>query len=92
MTVMAPVEIDLATCDALARTLAVPGPDDVVLDCSGIEFVDSSGLRTLLEAHDRLSADNRALVLLNPPPLLLRLLEMTDLVDVFTIRSEVARE
>lgn len=90
MTVTAPVDIDLATCGALAALLHVPGRDDVVLECSAIEFVDSSGLRVLLEAQSRLAAEGRSLVLLNPSPHLLSLLTLGDLVDMFGMRYEPA--
>jgi len=35
----------------------------VVLDMSGVSFIDSEGLRVLLELHRRLSASRRSLIL-----------------------------
>ena len=52
-TVVVPAgELDLATApaldEALARAFEAAGSGRVVLDLRGLEFIDSSGLRTLL--------------------------------------------
>lgn len=46
-------EIDLATVDALVDALASrsPGETDLVLDLSATTFIDSTGIRVLVEAH-----------------------------------------
>ena len=50
-------ELDLATAPALDtaldRAFAAVGPGRVVLDLRELEFIDSSGLRTLLTARRR---------------------------------------
>ncbi len=55
------------------------GGADVVLEISGIEFMDSSGLRVMIEAHDRAVAEGRRLVLRAPSPAVRRLLEVSGL-------------
>ena len=47
-------EIDAHTAPALAAAIEAAGPD-VQLDLSGVEFVDSSGLRVLIDSHQRLA-------------------------------------
>lgn len=47
-------EIDAHTAPSLASAIDAAGPD-VALDLSGVEFVDSSGLRVLIDAHQRLA-------------------------------------
>jgi anti-sigma B factor antagonist len=63
-----------------------PGASGVDLDLTGVSFVDSSGLRVLLQAGDRI--DGRAATTLrHAQPPLLRLLELTGLLDQFTLVS-----
>lgn len=47
-------EIDVHTAPALGSAIDAAGPE-VELDLSEIEFVDSSGLRVLIDAHQRLA-------------------------------------
>ena len=53
-------EIDAHTAPALASAIDAAGPD-VELDLAGVEFVDSSGLRVLIDAHQRLAEAGGAL-------------------------------
>ena len=62
-TLVAAGEIDSYTAPALAQRLSAE-PKIVVLDLAGVSFIDSSGLRILIEAHQsRIDAD----VLAHPP-------------------------
>lgn len=83
--VAAPPQIDPSTCADVAERLCVPGDGDVVLDCSAIEFIDSSGLRTLIQSRTTLAETDRNLVLRRPSPVLARLLQITDTEHLFTI-------
>jgi anti-anti-sigma factor len=47
---------------AIDRVLA-DAPATVVLDLPGLEFLDSTGLRAILEAHERLETNGAQLVL-----------------------------
>jgi anti-sigma B factor antagonist len=53
----------------------------VVIDLSGVGFIDSSGLRVLVEAHQRAEAEARRLVLSGPSRQVLRLLEISGLME-----------
>jgi anti-anti-sigma factor len=78
-------ELDPHSADSLAETLHELGSDDgmrrVVLDLSGVSFIDSSGLRVLLSADEELAAGGAKLVLRSPSEAVHRLLEITDLLE-----------
>ncbi|WP_063830793.1 STAS domain-containing protein [Kitasatospora phosalacinea] len=75
-----------ATVDAaVARSSGV-----LVLDVSAVTFADSSTLRTLVLAQQRMEAADGALVLLGPlAPALRRLLEITATDDYFTVAESM---
>jgi anti-anti-sigma factor len=53
----------------------------IVLDLSGLEFIDSCGLRMILAACERSSADRDRLRLLRGPPQVQRIFEITATAD-----------
>jgi anti-sigma B factor antagonist len=69
-------EIDIATAGRL-RDVIEPhlGPkQSIVLDLSGVDFMDSQCLTVLVQARGRLTADGGSLVLRNPSKAARRLL------------------
>jgi anti-sigma B factor antagonist len=79
-------EVDAANAAAVERRLlayAERAGGDVVIDCSGVEFLDSTGLRALVSVAQR--AEHRT-VLLDLKPTYRRLLELTGLDTVFDLR------
>ncbi len=82
-------ELDAETAPALAAALAeADARNRLVVDLAGVEFIDSSGLRVLLETHHQRLADQRSLILTNPSSVVERLLEVAGVRDYFTIESE----
>jgi anti-anti-sigma factor len=73
-------ELDMAAVPELVAQLAeaaeVPAPTPLVVDMSGVTFIDCSGLHPLLKAHARLDGRLR---LQNASPLVGRLLRLLDL-------------
>jgi anti-anti-sigma factor len=69
-TVIAPEgEIDIATVGDFRESLseaARSGAGPVVVDLSGVRFIDSSGLGAIVEAHARLRRDRRPLSVVAP--------------------------
>jgi anti-sigma B factor antagonist len=81
-------ELDLSTAPDLQDALAdlTGEPRTVVVDLSGLEFCDSTGLAALLGAHKTLSDYGGTLELLAPNPMLVNLVRITGLDDVFEVR------
>ncbi len=81
-------EIDAHSVTVLVRYLdPLPGSaGDVVIDLSGVGFVDSSGLRVLVEAHQRAEAEARRLVLTGSSRQMLRLLEISGLMQYLHVQ------
>ncbi len=57
------------------------------IDLTNLEFIDSHGLRVLLNAHKEFSSENIQIVLQNPNPHLKRLLRIMQFDRIFAIES-----
>ncbi len=64
---------------------------DVVLDCSHLEFIDSTGLGALMDAARNLERAQRALVLTRPSDHLGQLLQLTCLAEIFHVETDRTR-
>jgi anti-sigma B factor antagonist len=61
-------ELDIATADRLRSAVdGLNGARRLVLDLRGLSFIDSSGLRLLVEIHRRARRDGLDLSLVAPP-------------------------
>lgn len=79
-------ELDVLSVPSLRRRLhEAPSRSEVIVDLSGVTFMDCSTLTPLLEARQRFG---RRLVLRGPSPAALRLLRLTGLIDAFTISDD----
>jgi anti-sigma B factor antagonist len=80
-------EIDLSTVAVLRRELdAALGEDaTVLLDLSGVTFIDSSGLHLLIEASQSSEAGDRADFVVRPSEIVQRLIELSGTADLLTI-------
>jgi anti-sigma B factor antagonist len=69
-------EIDIATCERLRDAIEphLGALQTIVLDLSGVQFMDSSSLHVLVKARGRLTADGGSLILRNPSEAAQRLL------------------
>jgi anti-anti-sigma factor len=77
-------ELDLATVGAAEKELGLverAGPGTVVLDFSELEFIDSSGIKLLMDARDRARVNGQALRLIRGPKAVQRVLELCGLTD-----------
>jgi anti-sigma B factor antagonist len=83
-------EIDPATAPALAgelRALIFTGaPRELVVDLSGVTFIDSTGLRAVIDIHNLMRDRGGVLVLENLSGKARRLLEITGLTDHLELR------
>jgi anti-sigma B factor antagonist len=84
-------ELDLGTAPKLAEELesATSGGNRVVLDLTGCDFIDSSGLRTLLSARAASETGGGSLAIVVADPNLLRVFEVASLDQVLEIHSTV---
>jgi len=83
-TVVATGEFDLATADTLAVALAdaCAAGLTVVVDLSGVTFIDAWSMRALDQARRRLSLAGHEFVVINPRPLVRSVLEIGGFADV----------
>lgn len=83
-------EIDAHTAPAVAAALAAAEHDPLIVDLSAVDFVDSSGLRVLLEAHQARKAAGNSLVLAQPSPAVQRVLDVAGVDGYLTVTSDPA--
>jgi anti-sigma B factor antagonist len=85
-------EVDLLTVSRLAAGLEHEvrhGDRDVVVDLRPVQFIDSSGLHVLLGAQRRLARQGRALGIVCAPGPVLRVFELSRLLDTLDIVDTV---
>ena len=87
-------EIDLYTAPRLhgelVTVLAGDDPVRLVVDMSGVEFCDSTGMNVLLAAHRRAREHGGDLELAAPRPSVRKILQVTGLESVFTVTDDSA--
>ena len=87
-TVIAEGDIDLAGGPLLeAAILRREGSEPIVIDLEKVEFIDSSGLRSLLGASRRANERGTDVVLRRPSTGVLRLLSITGTTDQFRLED-----
>lgn len=75
-------DIDAHTCPDLAAHLdPLTGDGDVQVDLAGVDFMDSSGLRVIIGAHQRAAEADRKLIIERPGRAVRRILEISGLID-----------
>ena len=87
-------ELDLATAQVFERTLldvteAGTGTGELILDLTGCSFLDSTGLRALVAARERLEHSDRSLALVVSSPIVMRIFQITGFDDWFEIRPSL---
>lgn len=81
-------ELDLRTSPELEERLDkawASGAELVILDLRGIEFMDSTGLRVLLGAHQRAQETSRRFALVKGADQVERVLTLTGVRDLLTV-------
>jgi anti-sigma B factor antagonist len=85
-------EIHVSTVPEFSGVLAASlerGHTQLVLDLTGVMFIDSTGLSVLLNALRRLTRAGGAMALVCSNPTVLRLFEITKLDTTFDIHAEL---
>ena len=87
-------EIDLYTAPRLhgelVTLLSGDSPVQVIVDMSGVEFCDSTGMNVLLAAHRKAREQGGDLELASPRPAIKKILQVTGLESVFTVLDDPA--
>ncbi|MCX4472105.1 anti-sigma factor antagonist [Micromonospora sp. NBC_01655] len=84
-------EVDIATVGLLRAALwAAPARPLLRLDLSGVRLLSAAGVRALVAAHRRVRARGGELVLVDPAPMVARVLHVTGLDRVIPVRSGTA--
>jgi anti-sigma B factor antagonist len=86
-------EVDASTSSRLIATLneaVMDAVQSLIVDLSGVYFMDSTGLGLLLGAYRRMKRRGRGFAIVCPGGPVRRIFEVTDLVD--TLRVEPSRE
>jgi anti-sigma B factor antagonist len=86
-------ELDIATAPRLEQAIAeVIGDDgaDLVLDLRALTFMDSTGLRTLVQTHQRAQSEGFNLAIWRGPHQIDRLLAVSGLEDVLPLSDAPA--
>lgn len=89
-TVVAPRgELDMATADELRAALAA-ARDPLTLDLSGLRFLDTSGLRLVLETSEQAKRDGRAFAVVPGTDAVQRLFDVAGVTELVPFRDEGA--
>jgi anti-sigma B factor antagonist len=81
-------ELDIATAPRLISVLNSAVQEalrSLVIDLSDVDFMDSTGLALLINAHRRLTRRSKGFAVVCPPGPLLRVFEVTDMVDTLHV-------
>ena len=85
VVIVAEGELDLVGAPVLLAAVPAEGDAPVVLDLGGVGFMDSSGLRSLLEARQTCIDAGRGFAIARPSDAVTRVLELVDLVGEFEV-------
>jgi anti-sigma B factor antagonist len=86
-------ELDLSTVEKVEEELARMEGDDtrvLVLDLSGLSFLDSTGLRLMVTAHQRAEKEGRRLVIVKGPETVHRVFTITKLDEKLEMVDDVS--
>jgi anti-sigma B factor antagonist len=83
-------ELDLGSAERVQQELGRAHVDDaspVVLDLSGLTFIDSTGLRVIIEANERLAAGKSGWAIVPGPEPVQRVFELTGTAERLPFRT-----
>ena len=85
-------ELDLATAPEVTEVLRglEPGCERVILDLTGLEFIDSTGLRLAVTEHGRATTDGFEFVIAGAAGAVLKVLRLTGLDVTLPLAPDVA--
>lgn len=79
-------ELDVATVDQVESAISAAGSDGstkhLIFDCHNLDFVDSSGIRAFLAAHERWEG---RVALVHPPRIVEKAITVTGLAEMLNM-------
>ncbi len=86
-------QIDLGTSPALRKTLfeSMKAAERVAINLAGVNYIDSSGIASLLEILKEARNSNKRLILFGLTAAVRQVLQLTHLTGVFNIRETEAQ-
>lgn len=85
-------DVDLSNADLMKREIdsaIASGASQIAVDLREVGFMDSTGLRVLIETHNHLSGDDREFAIITKEGPVERLFEITSLQAYLPIRSDL---
>ena len=84
-------DIDLSNVPLLWSNLKAASEDghNVIVDLSGVTYVDSTGLKALLDCHNIFLERGQRLAIAGPPPMLLKILNIVGLGNSIPISPSI---
>ena len=84
-------QIDATVAAGVTAALAgvVACHPDIIIDLTGLEFIDCGGLRALAGAREQARRADGGLLLASPQRLVLRVLALSGLFDVFSVHARL---
>src|SRR4051812_34035363 len=83
-------EVDAHTAPALASTMSKLPGGTITIDVAEVSFMDSSGLRVLMDVTTRARQAGGDLVVARPTPAIVRLVEISGLADQLRLEPDPA--
>ena len=86
-------DLDAITAPKLEETatqMLGDGARSLVLDCQHVTFIDSAGLRAMIDAHNRALAEGGTVTVRRPTAITFRLLQITALDTVLVVEDPPA--
>ena len=72
-------ELDLAVADQLRQAITRCDAERILINLRACEFIDSTGIAVIVQAHRELADENRQVVVHSPSEQVLRILTITGL-------------
>lgn len=79
--------IDTATSPELDEAVksSISGAKKLIVDLGDVEYISSSGLRTLLSFHKTMTANDGVLIVKNPKEIVREVFDVTGFADILNI-------
>jgi len=81
-------EVDIYNADSLKtelHTLIAEKPADIVIDCTSLKYIDSTGLGVLVNALKKVKEQDKSISIINLKPHIAKIFTLTGLDKIFSI-------